>query len=52
MQADVAPHLSRACNFRGVLRSMPPLTPFPAAAEPEAVVRMLADKLGKIWGSP
>jgi tripartite-type tricarboxylate transporter receptor subunit TctC len=28
------------------------LTPFPAGAGPEAVMRMVADKLGKLWGKP
>lgn len=28
------------------------LTPFPAGAGPEAVMRMVAEKLGKLWGKP
>jgi tripartite-type tricarboxylate transporter receptor subunit TctC len=28
------------------------LTPFPAGAGPEAIARMVADRLGKMWGKP
>ena len=28
------------------------ITPFPAGAGPEAVMRMVAEKLGKLWGKP
>lgn len=48
--ALVAPAQAQAPNWPS--KTVRIITPFPAGAGPEAVVRVLADKLSKKWGQP